>query len=73
MRRAHSSKRMLSPGGDNTEKAERFVAHCKELVDFVAGDVDDISVAEFVFVVSEEQTRTAVQDIDAMIVWVLVE
>ena len=65
--------RKLSPGRDNTEKAERFVAYGKELVDLVAGDVDDISGVEFVFVVSEVQTRMPVQDIDAMIVCMLVK
>ncbi len=65
--------RKSSPGRDNTEKTERLIAHRKELVDLVAGDVDDITRAEFVFVVTEAQTRTPVQDINAMIVWVLVK
>ena len=64
---------MSSPGRDNTEEAERLVAYGKELVDLVAGDVDDISAVEFVFFVTEAQTRTPVQDIDAVIMRVLVK
>ena len=64
---------MSSPGRDDTEKAERFVAYGKEPVDLVARDVDHISAVEFVFVVTEAQPSTPVQDINAMIVWVLVK
>jgi len=64
---------MSSPGRDNTEKTKRFITSSKELVDLVPGDVDDITRAEFVFVVTEAQKRTPMQDIDAMIVWVLVK
>ncbi len=64
---------MSSPGRDNTEKTKRFITSSKELVDLVAGDVDDITGAEFVFLVTEAQPRTPVQDINAMIVWMLVK